>query len=74
VAAVVAAERGDPERAAMLLGQADRLRVDSGVEVPAFQRQTVTAARTAATAALGDAAFAAALARGRHENGVSAAL
>ena len=39
VLAAIAAERDEPERAATLLGQADRLRADAGVEVPAFQQR-----------------------------------
>jgi len=74
VLAAIAAERDEPERAAMLLGQADHLRVESGVEVPAFQVETVSGARTAAIEALGAEAFAAALERGLHEDGVSSAL
>ena len=41
VLAAIAAERDDPERAATLLGQAERLRADAGVEVPAFQHDDV---------------------------------
>ena len=71
VLAAIAAERDEPERAATLLGQAEHLRVDSGVEVPAFQQEDVGEARRAAMAALGDDAFAAAFERGRHEEAVS---
>jgi tetratricopeptide (TPR) repeat protein len=51
VLAAIAAERDEPERAAMLLGQADRLRDESGVAVPAFQHDDVTRAREAVEAA-----------------------
>jgi hypothetical protein len=71
VLAAIAAERDEPERAATLLGQAEHLRVDSGVEVPAFLQEDVGEARRAAMAALGDDAFAAAFERGRHEEAVS---
>ena len=65
VLAAIAAERDEPERAATLLGQAERLRAESGVEVPAFQHDDVVRAREAAVAALGAAAFRAAFERGR---------
>jgi hypothetical protein len=54
-----------------LLGRAEHLRVDSGVEVPAFLQEDVGEARRAAIAALGDDAFAAAFERGRHEEAAS---
>ena len=41
VLAAIAAERDEPERAATLLGQADRLRIESGVEIPAFLQHDV---------------------------------
>ena len=63
--AAIAAERDEPERAATLLGQAERLRAEAGVEVPAFQRDDVAGAREAAVAALGADAFPAAFERGR---------
>jgi tetratricopeptide (TPR) repeat protein len=63
--AAVAARDGRPERAARLLGAADRLREATGYALhPAFQRaheRSVELARTA----LGEAAFAAAWAAGR---------
>ena len=65
VLAAIAAERDEPERAATLLGHAGRLRHESGVEVPAFQREDVVGAREAALAALGAGAFLAALERGQ---------
>lgn len=65
VLAAIAAERDEPERAATLLGHADRLRGGSGVEVPGFQHATVAGAREAAVAVLGSAAFLAAFDRGK---------
>jgi predicted ATPase/DNA-binding SARP family transcriptional activator len=65
VLAAIAAERGEPEQAATLLGRSDLLRGESGVEVPAFIRDDVIGARAAAVAALGATAFAAAFARGK---------
>lgn len=52
VLAVTWAERDEPERAAELLADADRLRVESGVAVPAFLADDVARARAAASAAL----------------------
>ena len=68
VLAAIAVEGGESERAASLLGQADRLRTESGVQVPAFQQEDVVGARSAAIAALGEDAFAAAFERGRNED------
>ncbi|MDQ1495866.1 MAG: hypothetical protein QOG69_2349, partial [Actinomycetota bacterium] len=65
VLGVIAAERDDAERAATLLGQAERLRADAGAEVPTFQRDDVDRARDAAVGALGPAGFLAAFERGR---------
>ena len=58
------AAEGDAERAAALLGQAERLRAEAGAEIP-FQLDDVERARRAASAALGADAFAAAFERGR---------
>jgi tetratricopeptide (TPR) repeat protein len=65
VLAVTAAESGDPERAATLFGQAERLRAEAEVEVLAFQRDDAETAQETAVAALGEVAFAAAFERGR---------
>jgi hypothetical protein len=65
VLAAIAAEGDDPDRAASLLGQAERLRADSGAEVPPFQHDDVAQARETAVAALGSTAFLAALKSGR---------
>ena len=48
VLAAIAAEGDDPERAATLLGQAERLRADAGVEVPAFQHDDAERAQETA--------------------------
>jgi tetratricopeptide (TPR) repeat protein len=50
VLAAIAAERDEPDRAVTFLERADRLRRDSGVPVPAFQRGDVAKAREAALA------------------------
>jgi predicted ATPase len=47
VLAAIAAEQDDPERAATLLGHADDLRSESGVEVPVFHRADVIRTREA---------------------------
>ena len=65
VLAAISAERDEPEQAATLLGQADGLRDESGVEVPAFQHADVTRARGTAVAALGSDAFIVAFDRGK---------
>ena len=65
VLAVLAAEADDPERAARLLGQAERLRHDADAPVPAFQRDDLDRARATATAMLGEDAFLAAYEQGR---------
>jgi hypothetical protein len=65
VQAVVAADGDDPERAATMLGAAAQLRARAGVEVPAFQHDDAERARVAVRAALGEAGFAAAFARGQ---------
>ncbi|MDQ3293833.1 MAG: tetratricopeptide repeat protein, partial [Actinomycetota bacterium] len=72
VLAAIAAEGDEPERAATLLGHADRLRDDADVDVPGFQRATIQGAREAALAALDAAAFTLAFDRGRHGDGVPA--
>lgn len=72
VLAAIAVERDEAERAAALLGSADRLRDESGVEVPAFQHADVTRARKAAVAALGSDAFLVALERGIQGHEVAA--
>ena len=56
VLAAMCAERDEPERAAALLADADRLRIESGVEIPAFLHDDVARARAAACAALGSEA------------------
>jgi predicted ATPase/DNA-binding SARP family transcriptional activator len=69
VLAVIAAERDEPERAATLLGEADRLQQGSALEVPAFQHDVAAEARQAAGAALGPDAFCVAFERGRQGDG-----
>jgi predicted ATPase len=71
VLAAIAAERDEPVRAATLLGQAARLREESGVEIPAFVRDDAAGAREAAVAALGADAFAAACERGQPAHDVA---
>jgi predicted ATPase/DNA-binding SARP family transcriptional activator len=71
VLAAVAAERDEPERAATLLGEADRLQEWSGLEVPAFQHDVAAEARQAAGAALGPDAFCAAFEEGRNGDEVA---
>jgi hypothetical protein len=51
VLAATLAERGELQRAATLLADADRLRLESGVEIPAFLDDDVARAREAALAA-----------------------
>jgi predicted ATPase len=65
VLAAIAAESDEPEHAATLFGQVERLRADSGVEVPAFLHDDLEATRQVAMAALGEGAFSAAFERGR---------
>jgi predicted ATPase/DNA-binding SARP family transcriptional activator len=65
VLAAIAAEGDEPQRATTLLGQAERLRADSDAEVPPFQRADVERAQDSARAALGAAAFSAAVEHGR---------
>jgi predicted ATPase/DNA-binding SARP family transcriptional activator len=65
VLGVLAADGGDAERAARLLGQADRLGRAAGAPVPAFQRHDVDRAREAALAVLGHDGFVAAFEVGR---------
>jgi hypothetical protein len=55
VLAATFAERDEPEQAARLLTDADRLRIESGVEIPAFLHDDVTRARATAFADLGSA-------------------
>jgi tetratricopeptide (TPR) repeat protein len=50
VLAATFAERREPERAATLLTDADRLRIESGVAIPAFQSDDVARARAVAFA------------------------
>ena len=64
VLAVDAAERGDAEVAARMLGHAHGLRADHGAAVPAFQLDDLERATAAAEPALGEA-FAAAFEAGR---------
>ena len=64
VLAVAAADRGDPEPTARLLGHAHGLRTDHGVSTPAFQQADVERIHTTARSALGDA-FDAAFEAGR---------
>ena len=47
VLAAVAAEGGEPDRAATLLARAEQLRVEAGAEVPWFQRDDVDRLRAA---------------------------
>jgi predicted ATPase/DNA-binding SARP family transcriptional activator len=65
VLAAIAAERDEPEEAAVLLGTADHLRRASGLPLPAFQLDDVEGARAAAARALGEPAFLVAFERGR---------
>jgi predicted ATPase/DNA-binding SARP family transcriptional activator len=65
VLGALAAEDGDGERAARLLGHADRLRRDAGAAVPPFQQDDVERARAAAIAILGDDVFLTAVEAGR---------
>lgn len=62
VAACVAAQRGQPARAARLLGAADVWRAELRYE---YDQEAIEQAATIARAALGDAAFAAAVAAGK---------
>jgi hypothetical protein len=47
VLAVIAADQHDPDQATTLLAEADRLRADSGAEVPWFQQDDLDRARKA---------------------------
>jgi predicted ATPase/DNA-binding SARP family transcriptional activator len=58
VLAAIAAEGNEPERAAGLLGLAERQRADAGAEVPSFLHDDEHRARQTAVAALGPAPFA----------------
>lgn len=62
---VLAAEAGHGERAARLLGHAERLRSDADAPVPPFQRGDIDRARDATVAMLGHTAFLAAIELGR---------
>ena len=64
---VLAAEAGEGERAARLLGHAERLRNDAGAPVPPFQQEDLDHACDIAVALLGPDGFAAAVERGRSE-------
>jgi tetratricopeptide (TPR) repeat protein len=65
--AAIAAERHEPERAAVLLGRAERLRTDAGTAAPAFQQADLEQAEAAAVAALGQAGFLTAFRQGQDE-------
>jgi tetratricopeptide (TPR) repeat protein len=65
VLAAIALEGDEPEQAADLFGQAERLRAAAGTEIPAFQRDDVERAREAAATALGSTRFLALVERGR---------
>ncbi len=65
VLAALAAEGDRPEPAAVLLGQAERLRAESGAGIPAFQHDDMERARRTVISALGADGFAAAFERGR---------
>jgi predicted ATPase/DNA-binding SARP family transcriptional activator len=70
VLAVIAAEAGEPERAATLLGEVARLCAEPGVEVHAFQLDDARSARTTAHAALGDDGFRVAFEHGQRSDQV----
>ena len=57
VLGVLAAEAGDGDRAARLLGHAERLRRDAGAPVPSFLRDDIDRTRDAIVATLGRDAF-----------------
>jgi predicted ATPase/DNA-binding SARP family transcriptional activator len=63
---ILAVETGDAERAARLLGHAERLRSDVAVPVPKFQCDGLDPALEKAAALLGRAAFQAAFDVGQH--------
>jgi predicted ATPase/DNA-binding SARP family transcriptional activator len=65
VIAADAADRGDAELAARMLGHAHGLREDHGIRVPAFQQDDLDRAHAAAAAALGTDAFTTAFEAGR---------
>ena len=73
VLAVIAAEREEPERSAAMLGQADGLRNDTGVGIPAFLQHDVARAREASIVALGRDAFGAAFECAKHAAEVTTA-
>ena len=66
VLGAVAAEAGDGERAARLLGQAEALREDAGAPVPRFQCDDLDRSRETACTLLGPDAFGAAFELGQH--------
>ena len=68
VLGAVSVEAGDATRGVQLLGYADRLRVDAGEPLPAFQRDDLDRAHDAATALLGHEGFTEAFERGRRTN------
>jgi predicted ATPase/DNA-binding SARP family transcriptional activator len=72
VLAAIAAERDEPANAATLLGRAARLREESRVVTPTFQRDDVSRTFERARGALGPDAFDAAFELGRAGDGVAA--
>lgn len=66
VLAVLAAEAGDAERAARLLGHCERMLDDAAAPLPPFQQNDVERARATAEAALGHAGLIAAVEVGRN--------
>jgi tetratricopeptide (TPR) repeat protein len=73
VLGIIAANAGEAEEAAKMLGHADRLRRDVEVPVPIFHRRDVMQAQDAASAALGHDAFIAAFDKGKTRVSASAA-
>ncbi len=65
VLGMLAAEQGEGDRAARLLGHADRLRTDAGATVPTFQRDDLDRAQDRGVDRLGHDAFLAAFEAGR---------
>ena len=66
VLAALAGDAGEWERAARLLGHAERLRDGAGVPVPAFQREDVESTHLAVRRALGEPGLVTAFEQGRH--------
>jgi hypothetical protein len=66
VLAILAADEGDGEQSARLLGHAEGLRNDGGAPVPRFQCDELDRAGNAASTLLGPDAFRAAFELGRH--------